>query len=69
MDEFNLSAFKFQFFSYILSGFMARAFKFQKNFFFRFLDLLSFHSLYTVLDLDPLILLTIHTYPFQEMVI
>ena len=68
MDEFNLSAFKFQFFSYILSGFMARAFKFQ-FFFFCFLDLLSLHSLYTVLDLDPLILLTIHTYPFQEMVI
>ena len=65
-----MSAFKFQFFSYILSGFMARAFKFQIFFFFfRFLDLLSLHSLYTVLDLDPLILPTIHTYPFQEMVI
>ena len=38
-------------------------------FFFGFLGLLSLHSLYTVLDLDPLILLTIHTYPFQEMVI
>ena len=33
MDEFNMSAFKFQFFSYILSGFMARAFKFQFFFF------------------------------------
>ena len=33
MDEFNPSAFKFQFFffPYILSGFVAKAFKFQKK--------------------------------------
>ena len=59
----------FNFFSYILSGIVAKAFKFQFFFYFCFLGLLSLHSLYTVLDLDPLILPTIHTYPFQEMVI
>ena len=37
MDEFNPSAFKFQFFfSYILSGFLAKAFKFQIFFFLAF---------------------------------
>ena len=52
------------------------SFKFQVSFilfyfilFFCFLGLLSLHSLYTVLDLDPLILSTIHTYSFQKMVI
>ena len=68
MDEFNLSAFKFQFFffSYILSRFMAKALKFQFYFIlflfiylFCFLGLLSLQS-YKYLKIDCLRIWFVH---------
>ena len=65
----------FNFFSYIIYGFMAKAFKFLSFFFFFFFFGFWVYSLFThytqcwIWTLKFCRLSNIHTYPFQEMVI